>query len=297
MATAGTNLPALTERLHDLAPGGVSIEEPYVPLGPEEGARLEHWRPTIVRLYLPVDDRLAARRQRLRSELAALPFQVALSERDVREEDWAQSWKEFFQVERVGKRIVIRPSWRSYKPKPGEVVLDLDPGMAFGTGQHPTTRLCLAALEELVRPGMDLLDVGCGSGILAVAAAKLGCTSVLALDIDPVAIIATRDNAQRNGVNARLRSERGSLGDAWPLAEPPIAMADLMVANISAGVIAGLAPELTAAMRPGGVFIGSGIIGDRTDEVLMALAAAGLSTEQIRADGDWRAVIARRPAA
>jgi ribosomal protein L11 methyltransferase len=249
-----------------------------------------------VKLYLPVDERLGDRRRQLNAELAALPFSVTLVERDVHQEDWAESWKEFFQVERAGTRIVIRPSWRSYEPMPDEVVLDLDPGMAFGTGQHPTTRLCLAALEELIGPGMDLLDLGCGSGILSVAAAKLGCGRVVALDIEAVAVDATRANAKANGLGSAIRCERGSLGDAWPFPDPPDVSADLVVANISAAALVRLANEIAAALRPAGVFIGSGIIGERTDEVLVALAAAGLLTEDIRAEGDWRAVIARKPA-
>jgi ribosomal protein L11 methyltransferase len=285
----------LAERLRDLAPGGISIEEPYVPLGPEEGARLESWRPTTLKLYLPVDERLGERRRLIDAELAALPFSVTLAERDVHQEDWAESWKEFFQVERAGRRIVIRPSWRSYESQPGEVVLDLDPGMAFGTGQHPTTRLCLGALEELIRPGMDLLDLGCGSGILSVAAAKLGCTRVVALDIEAVAVDATRANAAANGVDSAIRCEGGSLGDAWPFTDRPDRSADMVVANISAAALVRLAQDISASLRPAGIFVGSGIIGERTDEVLVALAAAGLQTEDIRAEGDWRAVIARRP--
>lgn len=287
-------MDALVERIRDLAPGGLALEEPYVPLGPEEGARLESWRPTVVKLYLPADARLAEIRRRLDAELAALPFAVERGERPVHEEDWAESWKAFFDVERAGRRTVIRPSWRDYEPRPGEIVLDLDPGMAFGTGQHPTTRLCLAALEKYVREGMEMLDLGCGSGILAVAAAKLGCAGVLALDIEPVAIDATRANARRNGVEARIRCERGSLGDAWPLAEAAGQTADLVVANISAGVLVDLAAPIARAMRPGAVFVGSGVIGQRLDEVLVALAAAGLTIEAIRAEGDWRAIIAQR---
>lgn len=242
-----------------------------------------------------MDERLDGLRRRLETALASLPFAVESRERRVREEDWAEGWKAFFDVERAGRRIVIRPSWRAYEPLPGEVVVDLDPGMAFGTGQHPTTRLCLAALEEFVRPGMDVLDLGCGSGILALAAVKLGCARVLALDVEPVAVDATRANAARNGVVQQISAALGSLGDAWPLAESPLSLADLVVANISAGMLADLAEPIAAALRPGGVFIGGGIIGERLDEVLVALAASGLSSGQIRSDGDWRAVIARRP--
>jgi ribosomal protein L11 methyltransferase len=286
----------LIDSLQDLAPGGLVVEEPYVPLGPEEGARLEPWRPTVVKLYLAQDETLESRRQGIDAAVAALPFEVERHERRVQEEDWAESWKQFFQVERVGRRIVIRPTWRSYTPGPGEIVIDLDPGMAFGTGQHPTTRLCLAAIEELLQPGMDVLDLGCGSGILSLAAAKLGCRSVLALDTEAVAVDATRANALANGVAGLIHSAQGSLGDRWPLDGDQAAIADLVVANISAAALVDLAPAIAGALRPGGVFIGSGVVAERTDEVLLALAAAGLSTEQILSDGDWRAIIGQ-PAA
>jgi len=291
---AGENAAAVAELLTELAPGGFSVEEPYVPLGPDEGARLEPWRPTLLRVYLARDDDLGSRRQRLERGLAALPFRVQVHERPVQEEDWAESWKQFFQVERAGRHVVIRPSWREYEPKPGDVVIELDPGMAFGTGQHPTTRLCLAALEDFLRAGTNVLDLGCGSGILAVAAVKLGGGQVWALDTEQIAVEATRANAGRNGVAERIHCARGSLGDAWPHEQPAQALFDLIVANISAGVLVALAAPLAAALRPDGAFVGSGIIAERLDEVLVATAAAGLWVEEIRADGDWRAVIAGR---
>jgi ribosomal protein L11 methyltransferase len=217
-------------------------------------------------------------------------------ERHVRAEDWAESWKAFFDVEHVGARIVIRPSWREYLPRPDDVVLDLDPGMAFGTGQHPTTRLCLAALEGFLRPGMAVLDLGCGSGILSVAAVKLGCSQVWALDIEQVAVEATLANIARNAAAPQVHCALGSLGEPWPFADPARGIADLAVANISAAVLVNLAVPIVEALRPDGVLIGSGIIAERLDEVLVAFAAAGLSSQDIHADGDWRAVIARRPA-
>ncbi len=267
-----------------------------MPLGPEEGVRLEPWRPTVLKLYLSQDADLADGRRRIESAIVALPFAVDRSARQVQEEDWAESWKQFFQVEHIGRRLVIRPTWREYSPQPGEVVLDLDPGMAFGTGQHPTTRLCLVALEELVRQGIDVLDLGCGSGILSLAAAKLGARSVLALDTEAVAVDATRANAALNGVETLARVERGSLGERWPFSGDQAAIAELIVANISAGVLVELAPALAAALRPGGTLIGSGVVAERLDEVLLAFAAAGLAVERIESEADWRAIIARRTA-
>lgn len=282
-------------RLRDLAPEGVVIEPPVVPLGPDEGVRFEPWRPALLRLYWPLDERLAERRRRLALLVAALPFAPETRERLVREEDWAESWKAFFRVEHIGRRLVIRPTWRDYTPREDELVIDLDPGMAFGTGQHATTRLCLAALENLVDANMDVLDLGCGSGVLALASARLGCRAVLALDIEPVAVATTRANAALNGLQGVIRAEQGSLDDSWPLPSPPLHVADLLVANINATVLVALAPALAAALRRGGRFLGSGIIEPRLDEVLLAFAAAGLRLDQISAEADWRAVIASQP--
>lgn len=280
--------------LGEIVPGGCSIEDPIVPLGPEEGVRREPWRPSVVRVYLPVDAHLDDQRTAVCDALAALSGPPAVAERPVREQDWAHAWKEFFHVQHVG-RLVIRPTWRAYSAAPGEVVLDLDPGMAFGTGQHETTRLCLAALDEQLRPGMRVLDLGCGSGILSVAAARLGAASVASLDIESAAVEATGENARRNGVADRVRVALGSLGADWPFPDPAAGAFDLVAANIHATAIASLAAEIAAALAgPGGLLVGSGIIAERLPAVLDALTAAGFGPATVRADGEWRAVIAAR---
>lgn len=277
------------EAMRTVAPDGVAIEDPLIPLGPDEGVRLERQRPSVVKAYLPVDDRLGERLDALDAALAALGLRPALRTRTVREQDWADAWKEHFHVEHLGRRLVIRPSWRPFTPQPGDVVIDLDPGMAFGTGQHPTTRTCLELLEEHVRPGDVVLDVGTGSGILAVAAVKLGAARCLALDVDPQAVRVARDNAARNGVAERVQVVEGTL-----TADDALRHAfDLAVANITAAAVAALAPALAAALRPGGTLIGSGIVADRLDAVRAALAAAELSVTEVRAVGDWRTLVAR----
>ncbi len=277
------------EAMCAVAPNGVAIEDPLIPLGPDEGVRLERRRPSVVKAYLPVDDRLGERLDALDAALAALGLRPELRTRTVHEQDWADAWKEHFHVERVGRRLVIRPSWRPFAPEPGDVVIDLDPGMAFGTGQHPTTRACLELLEEHIRPGDAVLDVGTGSGILAVAAVKLGAARCLALDVDPQAVRVARDNAARNGVAERVQVVEGTL----PTALVSRHAFDLAVANITAAAVAALAPALATALRPGGTLIGSGIVADRLDAVLAALAAAGCSVTDVRAIGDWRTVAAR----
>jgi ribosomal protein L11 methyltransferase len=225
--------------------------------------------------------------------LRGLEFEIGRTERKVAAEDWAESWKEFFQVEHVGRHLVVRPTWREYNAKPGETVIDLDPGMAFGTGQHPTTRLCLRAIDELAGPGVTMLDLGCGSGILSIAAAKLGCADVLALDIEQVAVDATRANARLNGVESVVHAELGSLDRERQEAVGGGASFDLVVANISASVLNRIAAELIDVLRTGGTFVGSGVVAERCDEVLLSLAAAGLHIERVESKAHWRAIVAR----
>jgi ribosomal protein L11 methyltransferase len=291
---ATEQVEALCAALGEVVPDGASIEAPVVPLGPEEGVRREPWRPSTVRVYLPCDVHLAERRAAARAAVAALPFTVVLREHTVHEEDWANAWKQFFQVERIGGRLVVRPAWREYSAQPGDVVLQLDPGMAFGTGQHETTRMCLIAAQELVRPGMRVLDLGCGSGILGIAAALLGAGDVIAVDSEPFAVEAARANARCNGVEARLRVAEGSLDRRWPFGAPPAAAFDLVLANIHAAAVIALAPRLHAALRPGGTLVASGIIAERLDGVAAALAAAGFVAPAACAAGEWRTVITRR---
>jgi len=186
----------------------------------------------------------------------------------VDEEDWAEGWKQHFAPLRVGERLVVKPTWAPWPPandpaqaRPGDLVIELDPGMAFGTGTHPTTRLCLEALEECVRPGDLVVDVGCGSGILSIAAARLGAAWVLAVDNDPVAARVCRANAAANGAAEVVRTVVGA-GLSSLHAEP-----DAVVANILLRPVLALAGEAAAALRPGGRYICSGVI--ETDEPVL----------------------------
>ncbi|MDQ3855895.1 MAG: 50S ribosomal protein L11 methyltransferase [Chloroflexota bacterium] len=206
--------------------------------------------------------------------------------RRTRERDWTDTWKSYYRVMRVGERIVIKPSWLPYEPQPDDLVIDLDPGMAFGTGLHPTTRLCLRAIEEELEPGARTLDLGSGSGILTVALAKLGASEVVAVDTDPVAVDATRATALRNGVEGRVRAGLGSL-------EATEGTFDFIAANIIAGVIVQLAEGLASRLSPGGKLVASGIIEDRYEEVALALTAAGLRLQRLLREGDWVAIVAK----
>jgi ribosomal protein L11 methyltransferase len=203
----------------------------------------------------------------------------------VHEEDWAETWKQHFPVVSVGRRIVIVPTWREHPSAPDEVVIALDPGMAFGTGLHPTTRLCLAGLEALADDGLlagaRVLDVGCGSGILAICAGLLGAAHIHGIDTDQVAVEATQANAARNDLAGLIKVERGSL----PLAAP--AQFDVVLANLVAGVLIGLARQLADVVRPAGRILAGGIFVDRESEVAEAFAATEMTVASRRTEGDW----------
>jgi ribosomal protein L11 methyltransferase len=291
---------AVSEIIGRVAIGGTTVEPAFELVDEGLGARVDPSRPAVVRGYVPARDASAA-------EAAAAAVAESLGHlqafglgaigdlrtRVVHEADWAEAWKAHFPVLRIGRRIVIRPTWRRHRASGDEVVIALDPGMAFGTGLHPTTRLCLAALESVAdRGGLEgarVLDVGCGSGILAIAAVRLGAASALGLDIDPIAIEATDANARRNRVRRRIRTRVGSL----PSGERPVA---LVLANLIAGVLIPLAPFLRAELRPGGTLLASGIFVDREAEVAEAFVEAGLLVAARLAEGDWVALEARRPA-
>lgn len=205
-------------------------------------------------------------------------------------QEWAEAWKKHFQVLRIGRRIVIKPSWLTHAPAPGDVVIELDPGMAFGTGLHPSTRLCIRALEDLIRPDMRVLDMGTGSGILAITAALMGAGQVMALDVDELAVKAATANAKANGVAERVHVESGSIECLPPDAAP----FDLMLVNIVAGVILALVSRgLISRLSPGGWFVGAGILENQADDVLAALGKSGLDEMQVRREGDWVAVVGR----
>jgi ribosomal protein L11 methyltransferase len=301
---------AVTELLSRYISGGVAIEEPYRLLDDGQAHEPLAGAPVMVRAYVPDDQSGAKTRRQIEEGLWHL-HQVdlgsigELTTRRLAEEDWANAWKEHYHVLRLGRHTVIKPSWRAYAPQPGEVVVELDPGMAFGTGLHPTTRNCLLLLEELIHPGDQVLDVGTGSGILAIAAAKLGAASVMALDVSPVAVEAARANAAANGVvdrvEVRLATLEGAAGEPYMPLPPDLAVLgaeigehDLVLANIIARVIGQLAPSLLRATRPNGTLIASGIIEERRAEAEQPLVAAGLRAIRSLVEGDWVTLAGRR---
>jgi ribosomal protein L11 methyltransferase len=218
--------------------------------------------------------------------------------------DWAASWKEHFHVVRIGRRFVIKPSWRDHNnPMADDIVIEIDPGLAFGSGLHPTTQLCLQIFEQLEWQGQRLFDVGTGSGILSIAAAKLGAASIRAVDVDEVAVRVAEENFERNGLKSHpdpppqmgekvmIETAVGSAADRggrrWPV----------VVANILAHILIQLMPDLAAALAPGGQLILSGMIDEQEAEVTAAAAAQGLHVIERRMHEDWVALIVERRSA
>ena len=209
--------------------------------------------------------------------------------RRMRQEDWAESWKRHFKPMQIGRALLIKPSWSRKMARPGQKTIVLDPGLSFGTGQHPTTRFCLEQTAAARRPGQaqSFLDIGTGSGILAIAAAKLGTRELLGVDTDPIAVESTIANARRNGLTRQIHARRGSL----PTGEGPF---DLVLANLIASLLVRLADALRDETAPGGRLLASGIFRDREGDVRTAFEAAGLRLGRRWAEEDWVALEAVR---
>lgn len=270
-----------------------------------EGFAFEVWEEEVppaktftVRAYFPLDERAPDLQQQIQDALRYLGMIQPVGEpifSTVDEEDWAEAWKKHYQPLRVGKRLYIRPRWiTDLETEPDDVIVSLDPGQAFGTGTHPSTQLCLAATEELQedRPGLRILDLGCGSGILSIAAAKLGANEIVALDTDSVAVKATLENAEDNGVADKIEALEGSLETV--VSSPR--RFDIALVNILAKVIIRMCDEgLGQVVRPGGVGVFGGIIIEQGDEVEEALRKTGLEPYKRRYSGEWVVIEARRP--
>jgi len=290
----------LADFLLELTGNGVSIENRMVDTFNIDDLAAETIK--SVKGYLPADDRLEESFARIDAYLVAsgaavdgfshTPPTVTI----LQEEDWANSWKAHFKPTRIGSRLVIKPSWESFAPENGDIVLELDPGMAFGTGTHATTRLCLEALEQLIYTeqalvrGKGVLDVGCGSGVLGIAAALFGAARVVAIDIDPIAITVTAENAAINGV-----TEAVDVSTA-PLAEVAGEFS-LVVANILAEELVKMGSLLTERVVAGGFLILSGILGEREEFVIAGFAALPLTLHDVTRQDEWCCIVFRKAAA
>ena len=242
-----------------------------------------------IHLYLSPEQNLAEVVDLLHQRLLAAEVAGTVEVQGIEEADWENGWKAFYHAMTLGNRLAICPSWETID-EPGRAVLRLDPGMAFGTGTHETTALCLVALDELVQGGERLLDIGTGSGILAIAALLLGAAKAEGVDIDPMCVRTAGENAALNGVSGRFHVEIGDLSDKAS------GQYDLITANIVANAIKQLAPQIPALLAPGGTFIASGIIDEREEEVAQAICAAGLAVREIRRDNGWVCILANHPA-
>lgn len=286
----GEAAEAVSEVFDRFGHGGAVIEQ--VLLNDDEAAVTTDEPVLTVKTFLPINGHQDAARRRIEEALWHLGqlYPIPAPEvRELAEEDWAEAWKTGYGLQRIGERIVIVPSWETYTSHPEEIVIRMDPGMAFGTGTHPTTRMCLVELERRVERGMSVLDVGTGSGILAIAAARLGAAPVLALDIDPTAVEVARANASANGADAAIRVRQGSALDAesgsW----------DLAVVNILAEPIAAMSDDLASALAPEGLLIAGGLIAGDEPLVTGAFYGAGLTIINRRQHRDWVTLVAQRP--
>lgn len=205
----------------------------------------------------------------------------------VREEDWSNTWKKYYKPMKVSDRIVIKPSWETYNKKKGQVILTLDPSMAFGTGTHETTMLCMQAIDQYIRPDHSLIDIGCGTGVLSIGALLLGAKAATAIDLDGNAVEIARKNAQINKVLDRMTLVHGNLLDEIE------GSYDIVVANIIADVIIELSQYVTNYIKAGGLFISSGIIHERLDEVIEQIESVGLIIEKVAKMGEWAMVVSR----
>lgn len=221
------------------------------------------------------------------ADFGALTVTTALHD----DSEWKDNWKEFFKPKRVSERIIVCPTWEKYELSEEEKdenvkILRIDPGMAFGTGTHETTSLCLKAMEKYIKPGDRVLDVGCGSGILSIAADLLDAGDVLGIEIDPVAVDVARENLALNGCTDKVRVIEGDLTKGVDY------KADIIVANLMADLVEMLSPDVRRHMNPGARYISSGIIDEKLEEVKASIIEAGFTVDEVTADGMWRAIVA-----
>jgi len=274
---------------------GVVMEDPDLAPG-EDWAEDTVAKPSAHAVvgYLPADERLNGRRRRLEEGISGLGNHIGLvyrlSYRQVDEQNWAESWKAFFWPQKIGERIVVKPSWRDYHPRSDEIVIEIDPGMAFGTGTHPTTALCVRLIEAWLQKGDSFLDIGTGSGILMIAAAKAGALRLCGGDRDGLAVRIAAENLRRNGISA----------DCVLLAQAELAAAfqgrfDVVAANILTHVILELLDDIPRLLKPGGIFICSGIIAENHTLVSSKIKGLGCEILDIPEKEGWVAIAGRLP--
>ncbi|MDY8021868.1 50S ribosomal protein L11 methyltransferase [Paenibacillus polymyxa] len=299
--------------LHEAGAGGVSIEESGSLNKPRDTSYGQWYdRPlndipegqAIIKGYFAEEVDMDSIRSQIEPRVEELrtfdidPGEVQYELKTVDEDDWANAWKQYFKPLRVSDRLTIKPTWEDYEPaSEDEKIIELDPGMAFGTGTHPTTSLCLRTLESVIKGGEEIIDVGTGSGILAIGAVKLGAKHVLALDLDPVAVSSARENTRLNGLEERITIKESDLLSVLNASDPTLGIqlpVKLVVANILAEIILLFIDDVYNALEPGGIYIASGIWKNKEEVVETALKAAGFEIAEISRDEDWLAFVARK---
>ncbi|UJF35056.1 50S ribosomal protein L11 methyltransferase [Paenibacillus hexagrammi] len=302
--------------IHELGAGGVSIEESGT-LNKERDTSLGQWYElplndipegrAVIKGYFSQGIDMEEILEQLKASIEQLrDYDIDTGNptyelREVDDEDWANAWKQYFKPIRVSDRLTIKPTWEEYTASPEELILELDPGMAFGTGTHATTALCLRTLEKVVKPGDDVIDVGTGSGILSIAAAKLGARHVLAVDLDPVAVSSATENTKlnqlENKITVRLsdllgviKAQETETGSEHGVKLP----VQVVVANILAEIILLFVNDVYEALEPGGYYVASGIITAKEADVEKALVAANFTIVEKNYDSDWVVITARK---
>ncbi|MDU2066958.1 MAG: 50S ribosomal protein L11 methyltransferase [Sporomusaceae bacterium] len=291
---------AVANIFHDLGASGVVIEDPelintYRLSGAWDYCDIPEETDTevvVVKAYLPVDEALDDKLRSFEGQVNGLcchnidAGKGEISCREIQEEDWASCWKEFFHPVKVGERIVIKPTWEEYEAGVDDLIIELDPGMAFGTGTHHTTAMCIRHLEELVKPDMQIFDVGTGSGILSIASAKLGAAAIKAVDLDSVAVRVAKENVALNQVAETVTVSQGDLLTGVT------GKADLIIANIIADIIIKVIPDVKERLKPDGFFVSSGIITERLSDVTAVLLEQGFVVDKVSEEGGWVAIVA-----
>lgn len=282
---------AVSELLNRYVSNGVVVESGVTYNDAEDEGT--PFGPAKVYGYLAIDEKIEETRRRVEEGLWHLGQIRPLPEptyRVIDDEDWMSAWKQHYRPIEIGKRLLILPAWIE-DPQKGRIAVKIDPSMAFGTGTHPTTQLCMELLESTVAAGQPAIDVGCGSGILSIGAVKLGASQVLAIDIDNAAVISTRENAQANGVLEQIETGVGSVRDVRE-GRFTIQKAPLVLANILAPVIIRLFDDgLASLLKPGGKMVLSGILAEQAEGVSLAAAKFGLRQTNLRQIGDWVAIV------
>lgn len=292
----------IAEIFRDLGASGVVIEDPelvndYITSGKWDYTDIPIAKETEVvveKAYLPVNGELEGRIQTLRQEIKALESRgvntapAVLTTAELQDEDWSDTWKQYFHTEKPGERVVIKPTWEEYEPKDDEVVIELDPGAAFGTGTHATTSMCIRQLEKLVKPGMTVFDVGTGSGILSIISAKLGAKNIQAVDYDDSVLKIVEENLEQNNVQDIISVAQSDL------MQNVHGKAELVIANIIADIIIRLFDQLDEHLEQGGTLLTSGIIEDRIEDVLAAAEKHGYGVVERLENKGWACITFKR---